>query len=82
MKIPSLEAIFHEKKLTFIIIRSDFNEKMKTLFKRQFEDHKVAKCLNEVEPECKWVLDRRRMGNRKTRRSMLLDRRWKNIQKI
>lgn len=31
--------------------------KMKTLFKREFEDHRVAKCLNEVEPECKWVLE-------------------------
>lgn len=31
--------------------------KMKTLFKRQFENHKVAKCLEEIEPECKWVLD-------------------------
>lgn len=32
-------------------------KKMKTLFKRQFENHKIAKCLNEVEPECQWVLD-------------------------
>lgn len=31
--------------------------KMKTLFKRQFENHEVEKCLNEVEPECQWVLD-------------------------
>lgn len=32
-------------------------KKMKTLFKRQFKNHEVAKCLNEVEPECKWVLE-------------------------
>lgn len=32
-------------------------KKMKSLFKRQFENHRVAKCLNEVEPECQWVLD-------------------------
>lgn len=32
-------------------------KKMKSLFKRQFENYKVAKCLNEVEPECKWVLE-------------------------
>lgn len=31
--------------------------KMKTLFKRQFENHEIVKCLNEVEPECKWVLN-------------------------
>lgn len=32
-------------------------KKIKTLFKRQFENHKIAKCLNEVEPDCKWVLE-------------------------
>ena len=32
--------------------------KMKTLFKRQFEGHIIVKCLNEVEPECKWVLEK------------------------
>ena len=32
-------------------------KKMKTLFKRQFENYKIAKCLNEVEPECMWVLN-------------------------
>ena len=32
-------------------------KKMKTLFKRQFENHKIAKCLNEVEPGYQWVLD-------------------------
>lgn len=32
-------------------------KKMKTLFKRQFVNHKIAKCLNEIEPECQWVLN-------------------------
>lgn len=32
-------------------------KKTKTLFIRQFENNKIAKCLNEVEPECQWVLD-------------------------
>lgn len=32
-------------------------KKMKTLFKRQFENHQIVKCLNEVEPECRWVLN-------------------------
>ena len=32
-------------------------KKMKTLFKRQFENYKIAKCLNEVEPECMWVIN-------------------------
>lgn len=32
-------------------------KKMRTLFKRQFENHKMVKCLNEVEPECEWVLN-------------------------
>lgn len=54
-------------------------KKMKTLFKRQFENHKIAKCLNEIEPECIWVLERRRMGNRKNRWDMLFATRWKNI---
>lgn len=31
-------------------------KKMKTLFKREFKDNKIEKCLNEVEPECEWVL--------------------------
>ena len=30
---------------------------MKTLFKRQFEDSKIAKCLNEVEDGCEWVIN-------------------------
>ena len=32
-------------------------KKIKTLFKRKFENHKIVKCLEEIEPECKWVLD-------------------------
>ena len=31
-------------------------KKMKTLFKREFLDHKLVGCLNEVEPECEWVM--------------------------
>ena len=31
-------------------------KKMKSLFERQFEDHKVAKCLNKVQEGCEWVL--------------------------
>lgn len=31
-------------------------KKMKTLFKRQFENNEIAKCLNEIEPECEWVI--------------------------
>lgn len=30
--------------------------KMKSLFKREFENHKVVNCLNEVEEGCEWVL--------------------------
>ena len=37
-------------------------KKMKSLFKREFENHEVVKCLNEVEEGCEWVLNRRRMG--------------------
>lgn len=32
-------------------------KKMKTLFVRQFENHKIVKCLNEVELGCEWVLN-------------------------
>lgn len=32
-------------------------KKIKTLFKRQFENNKIAKCLNEVEPGCEWVFN-------------------------
>lgn len=32
-------------------------KKMKTLFKRQFDNKKIVKCLNEAEEECKWVLN-------------------------
>ena len=31
--------------------------KMKSLFKREFENHEVVKCLNEVEEGCEWVLN-------------------------
>lgn len=31
-------------------------KKMKSLFKREFENHKVCKCLNEVSEGCEWVL--------------------------
>ena len=54
-------------------------KKMKTLFKRQFENHNIIKCSNEVEPECQWVLDRRRLCNRKNRRDMLFNKGWKNL---
>lgn len=32
-------------------------KKMKTLFERQFENHKVAKCLNKVQEGCEWVIN-------------------------
>jgi len=32
-------------------------KKMPCLFKREFEDHRVSKCLNEVTPGCEWVLN-------------------------
>lgn len=32
-------------------------KKIPTLFVRQFENHEVAKCLNEVTPGCEWVLN-------------------------
>ena len=53
--------------------------KMKTLFKRQFENHVIVKCLNEVEPECQWVLNRRMFGNRKNRWDMLFNKEWENL---
>ena len=54
-------------------------KKMKTLFKRQFENHDIIKCLNEVETECQWVLNRRRLGNRKDRWDMLFYKGRKNL---
>jgi hypothetical protein len=30
---------------------------MKTLFKRQFKNNVIQKCLNDVDPECNWVLE-------------------------
>lgn len=32
-------------------------KKMKTLFKREFENHKIVKTLNEIEKECEWVVN-------------------------
>ncbi len=32
-------------------------KKMKTLFKREFNNNKIEKCLNEVEDDCIWVLN-------------------------
>ena len=33
-------------------------KKMKSLFKREFDNNGfLVRCFNEVEPECKWVLD-------------------------
>ena len=31
-------------------------KKMPTLFERQFENHKIIKCLNKVHEGCDWVL--------------------------
>ena len=31
-------------------------KKMFTLFERQFENHKIIKCLNKVHEGCEWVL--------------------------
>lgn len=32
-------------------------KKMKTLFERQFENHKITKCLNKVQEGCEWVIN-------------------------
>lgn len=32
-------------------------KKMKTLFEREFENHKIVKCLNKVQEGCEWVLN-------------------------
>lgn len=32
-------------------------KKMKTLFEREFENHRIVRCTNKVPEECKWVLD-------------------------
>lgn len=32
-------------------------KKMPTLFKRQFENHEIIKCLNKVNEGCEWVLE-------------------------
>lgn len=31
-------------------------KKMPTLFKRQFKNHEIIKCLNKVNEGCEWVL--------------------------
>ena len=31
--------------------------KMKSLFERQFENHRIVKCLNKVQEGCEWVLN-------------------------
>ncbi len=32
-------------------------KKMPTLFERQFENRKIAKCLKEVTKGCEWVIN-------------------------
>lgn len=32
-------------------------KKMKTLFEREFENHKVVKCINKVQEGCEWVIN-------------------------
>ena len=32
-------------------------KKMPTLFERQFENHKIIKCLNVINSECEWVIN-------------------------
>lgn len=32
-------------------------KKMPSLFIREFENHKVIKCLNEINPGCEWVIN-------------------------
>lgn len=32
-------------------------KKMKTLFEREFENHKVVKCINKVQEGCEWVIE-------------------------
>lgn len=34
-------------------------QKMKSLFKRVYDNHKIKECLNEVEEGCEWVLEGR-----------------------
>ena len=36
---------------------SDILKKMPTLFVREFEDHQVKRVLNEVHPDCLWVIN-------------------------
>ena len=37
---------------------SDILKKMPTLFVREFEDHQVKRVLNEVPPDCLWVINK------------------------
>lgn len=39
-----------KKKVTYL-------KKMKSLFKREFNNGNIVTCLNEVEPGCEWVLE-------------------------
>lgn len=32
-------------------------KKMPTLFERQFENHEITKCLEQVHEGCEWVLN-------------------------
>ena len=32
-------------------------KKMPTLFKRQFENYEIIKCLNKVHEGCEWILE-------------------------
>ena len=32
-------------------------KKIKTLFERQFENHRIVKCLNKVQEGCEWVIN-------------------------
>ena len=57
-------------------------KKMKTLYKRQFENHKIAKCLNEVEPECQWVLDGEGWATEKIDGTCCLIKNGKMLKKI
>ena len=54
-------------------------KKMKTLFKRQFENHKIAKCLKEVRTRMSMGIRWRRLGNRKNRWDMLFNKERKNL---
>ena len=44
---------FKAKKINKEVI---YMKKMPTLFKRQFKNHEIIKCLNKVNEGCEWVL--------------------------